>query len=97
MSETLTVAARLGTNRFASDKQSHLTISDPNLCRTCTLQPCIAVCPAQVYHWDGDQIRISYENCLEVGACRIACHELGRQALAWRLPRGAHGVLYRQG
>jgi ferredoxin like protein len=97
MPEPLTIAARLGANRFASDKQAHLTVSDPALCQRCTQRPCIVVCPAQVYHWEGEKLRISYENCFEVGACRVACHELGRQALQWKLPRGAHGVLYRQG
>ena len=91
------ISERLGADAYNSDKQPHLRIDSPDLCRTCVLRPCIAVCPAQVYGWDGDRIRISWENCLELGACRVACLELGNRALTWDYPRAGRGVIFRQG
>ncbi len=91
------LAERLGADAYASDKASHLRIDALDLCRSCALRPCIPVCPAGVYEWDGDRIRIHYENCLELGACRIACQTLGNGALLWAFPRGTKGVQYRFG
>ncbi len=97
MAGKLSLSDRLGADAFASDKESHLRIDEPALCVACALKPCIQVCPADVYHWEGEQIRIRYENCLELGACRIACHEIGNRALRWAYPRGSKGVSYRYG
>ncbi len=99
MAAKLSLAERLGSDSYATDKDSHLTLSDPNLCRACALKPCITVCPAQVYAWDAEQnrLRIQYENCLELGACRVACQELGNRALRWEFPKGSRGVQYRFG
>ena len=93
------IAERLGTVSYATDRESHLTLSDPTLCRTCALRPCIRVCPAEVYRWDTESgaLRIRYENCLELGACRIACTQMGNGALRWDFPRGSKGVHFRQG
>ncbi len=91
------ISDRLGADRFATDKATHLKLADPAICRTCALKPCIAVCPAEVYHWEQDRLRINYENCLELGACRIACHAIGARALVWDFPAGGRGVRYRYG
>ena len=93
----LSVAERLGTDSFATDKESHLRLSDPKLCESCELKPCIRVCPAEVYHWEEGRLLIHHENCLELGACRIACHRIGRGALLWEYPRGGKGVQLRYG
>jgi ferredoxin like protein len=97
MATSTPLSERLGANAFNSDKQPHLRIDEPDLCRGCATKPCIAVCPAQVYLWDGDRLRISWENCLELGACRIACHEIGNRALLWEYPRASRGVSFRYG
>ena len=97
MAARLSVSERLGADSFTTDKVPHLKIADPQLCRTCVLKPCIKVCPAEVYHWDADHVRINYENCLELGACRVACHELGNHALQWDFPVGSRGVHFRYG
>jgi ferredoxin like protein len=97
MAGRLPVSERLGADAFNTDSVTHLTLSDPALCRTCALRPCIRVCPAEVYHWEGDRLRISYENCLETGACRIACEQIGNRALVWAFPSAGHGVQYRLG
>lgn len=98
-SPRLTVAERLGSVSYASDRESHLRLSDPALCRSCVLKPCITVCPAEVYGWDSaqDRLLIRFENCLELGACRIACQEIGNHALLWEFPKGSKGVQFRQG
>lgn len=97
MARRLTIAEQLGVNAFQTDRSSHLTLSDPNLCNTCALRPCISVCPAEVYHYESGRLRINHENCVETGACRIACHEFGNRALVWSLPIGGRGVNYRYG
>ncbi len=97
MAGRLSTSERLGADAFDTDTSPHLTLSDPALCRTCPDKPCIAVCPAEVYHWESDRLRISYESCLETGACRIACQSLGRGALVWAFPPAGKGVQYRLG
>jgi ferredoxin like protein len=97
MATTLSLADRLGANSYQTDKTPHLKLSDPGLCQRCRDRPCIRVCPAEVYHWDEDHLRINYENCLELGACRVACHRLGNGALQWDFPPPAKGVIYRFG
>jgi len=93
----LSTAERLGTDAFDTDSSSHLRLSDPALCNTCALRPCITVCPAEVYHWEADRLRISYESCLETGACRIACQAIGNRALVRAFPAAGRGVHYRFG
>ncbi len=90
-------AERLGSDAFDTDATTHLTLSDPALCRACEKKPCIRVCPAEVYHWETDRLRISYENCLETGACRVACETIGQRALVWAYPAAGRGVQYRLG
>lgn len=97
MGARLSTSERLGADAFDTDATTHLTVSDPALCRRCTEKPCIRVCPAEVYHWEDDRLRISYESCLETGACRVACQALGNRALVWAFPVGGKGVQYRLG
>lgn len=97
MPASIPVAERLGVDAFDTDPASHLTLSDPKLCLSCALRPCIPVCPAEVYRWEGERLRIRYENCLETGACRVACQSLGNHALRWALPPAGRGIQYRLG
>ncbi len=97
MAARLSTSERLGSDAFDTDPAPHLTLSDPALCRNCPTKPCITVCPAEVYHWESDRLRISYENCLETGACRVACQAIGQRALVWAYPPGARGGQYRLG
>lgn len=97
MAGRIPVSERLGADAFDTDPVSHLTLTDPRLCVTCSLRPCITVCPAEVYRWEEERLRISYENCLETGACRVACQTLGNHALAWAFPPAGRGVQYRFG
>ncbi|MEM4768974.1 MAG: 4Fe-4S dicluster domain-containing protein, partial [Saccharolobus sp.] len=52
------------------------------------------VCPANVYTWINQKIIISYENCVECGACRIAC-PFGN--ISWNYPRYGLGIALRYG
>ena len=101
MGDRLSISERLGADAFATDTRAHLSVSSNDLCVTCKLKPCIRVCPAQVYEWApdpaGGKLLIHYENCLETGACRTACHEIGNRALIWEYPRGSRGVAFRFG
>ena len=97
MAGRIPIAERLGSDAFDTDAKSHLTLSDPSLCQRCPLRPCIPGCPAEGYHWEEDHLRISYESCLETGACRVACHALGNHALVWAYPAAGRGVQLRFG
>ncbi len=97
MAGKVPLSEQLGADAFDTDSTTHLTLSDPALCQSCREKPCIRVCPAEVYSWDSDRLRIRYENCLETGACRIACEKLGNRALVWAFPNAGRGVQYRLG
>lgn len=97
MRNRASITDRLGVDSFSTDRESHLRIENPDLCRKCPLKPCILVCPAEVYSWDNDRIHIRYEGCLELGACRVACHEIGNHAILWEYPKASKGVAFRYG
>ena len=92
--EALSLEDRLFRTRFKADTESHLVV-DPTICRTCSHKGCTLVCPVQNYTIDdaGDVI-VSFEGCLECGACRVACTPRG---LSWKYPKGGMGVCFRQG
>ncbi len=94
------VEDKLFTLRWRHDRQSHITITNPQMCvDPCGDQwkrPCTTFCPAKVYEWDSEQARIviSYENCVECTTCLVGCPY---RVIDWRLPRGGFGVQYRCG
>lgn len=100
---------KLETLAFKVDPERHIVIHK-ELCAGCDEHPCIAVCPAGLYGWEGGEIVHSCEGCLECGSCRAICPRVcrgdsqrvcrgdsQRGALAWRYPRGGYGVRYRWG
>ncbi len=104
--EEKTLAEKLFTVRFKVDSASHLTLNK-EICQECDERACLIICPSEVYRWDdkgvaplagvappAKEITVSYEGCLECGACRIACVS---GAIDWRSPRGGFGVSYRFG
>ena len=100
MGTPLSISERLGTTAFATDAQTHLRLVNNELCLSCAIKPCIRVCPAEVYRWDTQQagkLLIRYENCLETGACRVACQAMGNRSLIWEFPPGGRGVTFRLG
>ena len=90
---------KLFLNGFKPDETggSHLTITSDEPCRKqCGAlgRPCTTFCPAHVYMWEDDHITVSFNACLECGACRIGCPF---KNIEWRYPRGEFGVTYKNG
>lgn len=87
------ITDKLYLNRWKSDHQSHLIITDPTVCANkCSGKDCTIFCPASVYEFREGRIAVGFEGCLECGACRIACPNGNIQ---WRYPRGGYGVQFR--
>ena len=84
--------SRVKTN---PDGKSHL-LPDISICQTCKKHSCVYICPANVYNWNEDKKELSvfYENCLECGACRIACE---KNCIKWNYPKGKCGITLRHG
>lgn len=86
---------KLYTVKYTPDTESHL-LPVQECCRICDSKVCTVICPAKVYEWDNDKQKliVKYENCLECGACRIACPD---SSLGWCYPKGTKGVMFKQG
>jgi ferredoxin like protein len=84
---------KLYTVKYNPDTKSHLRPVQ-ECCRICKSKICTKICPANVYEWDGYRLIVNYENCLECGACRIACEN---SSLGWEYPKGTNGVTFKHG
>ncbi len=86
---------KLYTLKYSPDTESHLK-PDKEQCRLCKNKTCVYICPAKVYEWNDEkqELIVNYENCLECGACRIACE---RKSIDWQYPKGTKGVTFKQG
>ena len=91
----MTIDDKLFKVKCNPSESCHLII-DAEKCKNCKVKSCTFVCPANVYEWDEEnkKIIIGYENCLECGACRIACEE---KAIDWEYPKGDSGVTFKYG
>lgn len=89
--ELYTVRARTDTGH------PHIHIDSRSACvEKCAGKHCTHFCPADVYNWDESTARIvvSWENCIEYGACSIGCpHDIIR----CHAPRGDFGVQNKYG
>lgn len=83
---------KLYLNSYKVDTTSHLAIKDQTVCEKCKDKPCTEICPAHVYQLKDDKIVISYDGCLECGACRIGCPY---NNIEWKFPRGGFGIQFR--
>ena len=91
------VEEKLGFLTYKADHHSHITIPDTSICeKKCHDKPCTTGCPAQVYNWEQAQKKmiVSFENCIECGACRMLC-PVDNISCEW--PRGGFGVQYKLG
>ena len=86
---------KLYTVKYTPDTESHL-LPVQECCRVCSSKICTVICPANVYEWDYEKQKliVKFENCLECGACRIACED---SSLGWCYPKGTKGVMFKQG
>lgn len=66
----------------------------PEVCAACPGKTCLNVCPVDNYALEEGRLIFKWEDCLECGACRLACSQ---QALDWEYPDGSFGVSYRYG
>ena len=87
----LSLDDKLYTVRRKPLKASHIRL-DEHLCIECLNRICTYICPAQVYVWDEvkNEIDVRYENCLECGACRVAC-----DGIEWTNPAWGTGIVYK--
>ena len=90
-----TIDDKLFKVKYTPDEESHLK-PDQEKCLLCKSKVCTFICPANVYEWDEENKRLTvgHENCLECGACRIACE---KKCIDWTYPKGTKGVTFKQG
>ena len=94
---TRKIEDKLFLDKVKVDSEPHIKIKDPATCLKCRHKQCTFICPANVYKWD-DQARkivVGWENCLEMGACLVACNQFDN--IDWRYPKGGYGISYRFG
>ena len=86
---------KLFTVRRKSFQEPHIRV-DVELCRECLKRVCTYICPADVYVWNEaeNRLEIRYEDCLECGACRVAC---GMHSIEWSNPVWGAGIVYKNG
>ncbi|MDT8901482.1 ferredoxin family protein [Anaeroselena agilis] len=91
-------AAKVSLIEFRPDDDwQHIVIADQEECRRCPDKNCLRVCPAGVFAWDnhpGHPVLVRYKQCVECGACRLACPQ---GAIEFSYPRGGYGVVFHQG
>jgi ferredoxin like protein len=89
----LSIEDKLYRDRYKVDEEPHLWVKDPKMCVKCPFNlVCIRVCPTDVYKWEENKITITYDACVECGACHIACYNIG-----WKHPKGGFGISYKYG
>ena len=88
--DNVKIENKLFLNSYIVDVESHLKIKKMSECEICKEKTCLSICPAHVYEIKDNQITVSYEGCLECGACRISCPNID-----WKYPKGGFGVQFR--
>lgn len=94
--ERLTLMEKLYLLHWKSGAKSHLGIVNTHTCEGCKGKECNLICPADVWRLEegrGVPI-IKWENCVECGACRIACPY---DNIKWEWQQGGKGVSYKFG
>ena len=90
----MNVDEKLFKVRFNVDQENpHLGI-DRAKCQGCTNRVCLFLCPSKVFKLEGDEITLSWQECMECGTCRVSCPE---GSIEWRYHRGGFGVCFRCG
>lgn len=83
------IEEKLSLVKYKPDSSSHISI-DTTACKNCESKVCTFVCPAAVYSCEGEELKVEYENCLECGACKVAC-----EGVDWQYPASGKGVVYK--
>ena len=68
------IEEKLFLTKFRPDTESHIEVNQ-NICVLCKGKECTKFCPANVFALSAvdEKLIVSYENCLECGACKIGC------------------------
>lgn len=87
------IQEKIATVKYDCSSISHLIVNQ-ELCAKCKEKTCTYICPADVYGIDEvtGKMVVQYENCLECGACRIACP---KNNINWSYPSSGYGVVYK--
>ena len=95
MHKKMNIDEKLALVKNNKAPESHLSV-DNDVCMRCTDKFCTYICPANVYEWNDKKciMTIRYENCLECGACKIACE---KKNIKWDYPKTEYGVKYKNG
>jgi ferredoxin like protein len=90
-----TLQEKIDSIHFAPDNSwQHVIISEQNICKDCQEKPCLTICPTAVFLWNYAEsvpIKVLYKQCVECGACRLACPHNNIEFL---YPHGGYGVMY---
>lgn len=94
----MTIDTKIGLICFnTDDSRQHVGLVSQEQCCHCEAKQCLAICPAGVFKWDyqpGSPIIVHYKQCVECGACRLACQ---LNNIFFEYPSGGFGVVYREG
>lgn len=87
---TKTLEEKLYITKFRPDIEPHIT-TNPDICVLCKGKECTKLCPTNVFAWShvDNELIISYENCLECGACKIGCPY---RNIEYRHPKAGYGI-----
>jgi len=76
----------------------HVSINDPQLCKSCNCTTCLTICPSGVFKWsfqdEESPITVLYKQCIECGACRLICPH---NNIHFEYPNGGYGVMFHDG
>ncbi|MCP5515863.1 MAG: 4Fe-4S dicluster domain-containing protein [Verrucomicrobiales bacterium] len=78
------------------DEPSHIIIRDPAVCLECKDEygnPCVQLCPGEVYRLREGELVLSPSNCMHDGSCAVKCPY---QNIDWTPPEGGEGPRYRK-
>ena len=91
----MNINEKLAALKYNKDNESHLNVND-DICKSCKDRCCTYICPAEVYQWNDEKfiMHVRYENCLECGACKIACD---KKNILWVYPKASYGVKFKNG
>ena len=95
MYKKMNINEKLSLLKYNKGNESHLSVDD-DVCMRCSEKYCTYICPADVYEWNDKKctMTIRYENCLECGACKIACE---KNNINWCYPNAGFGVKFKNG
>ncbi len=89
--QEMTIEDKLYLVNFKPNIESHIKIN-PDVCLICKNKECTKFCPANVFVLSpiNEEIIVTYENCMECGACRMGCPY---EAIKYEHPEVSYGKL----